>query len=110
MKVITSEHLVKGKNYYIECITKDDGLSGKKFGIFDKLVYPCGDNPTFAQFRILKDLPNAKRPTGMGTSSTNIYSTLNHKFYLHEKDKIFLKYIIDENTQTNIGTSYTFFI
>ena len=69
-------------------------------------MYPCGDNPAFAKFIELKDLPNATIPSGMGTSSTNTYSTLNHKFYLPEKDKIFLKYIIDENTQTNIGSSY----
>lgn len=110
MKLISKEGLVKGKSYYIECTTKDGRLSRKKSGIFDKLVYPCGESPAFAQFRILKDLPNATIPTGMGNLSINFYSTLNYKFYLPEKDKIFLKYIIDEKTQRNIGTSYTFFI
>ena len=96
MKLISKEGLVKGKSYYIECTTQYDGLSCKKSGIFDNLVYPCGENPAFAQFRILKDLPNAIIPTGMGNLSINFYSTLNYKFYLPEKDKIFLKYIIDE--------------
>jgi len=58
----------------------------------------------------LKDLPNDTIPSGMGNLTINFYSTLNYKFYLPEKDKIFLKNIIDEKTQTNIGTSYTFFI
>ena len=96
MKVVTIKNLVKGTTYYIECTSKDDGLSGKKSGIFDEIVYPCGDNPAFAKFIELKDLPNDTIPTGMGTSSKNSYSTLNHKFYLPEKDKIFLKNIIDE--------------
>jgi len=106
MKVVTIKNLVKGTTYYIECTSKYEGLSGKKSGIFDEFVYPCGDNPPFAQFRTLKDLPNNTIPSGMGTSSKNSYSTLNYKFYLPEKDKIFLKNIIDEKTQTNIGTSY----
>lgn len=111
MKLISKEKLVKGNPYFIECSLRYSGQSGKKIGIFDKLVYPCGDNPAFAQFIELKDLPNATIPTGMGTSSKNSYSTLNHKFYFEEKDMIFLKYIIDENTKKEIGSYiiYEFF-
>lgn len=111
MKLISKEKLVKGNTYYIECLSKYSRQSGKKIGIFDKLVYPCGDNPAFAQFIELKDLPNATMITGMGISNTNSYSTLNHKFYLEEKDMIFLKHIIDENTKKEIGNYiiYEFF-
>jgi hypothetical protein len=52
-------------------------------------VYPCGENPAFAQFIQLTDLPNATIPNqGMGSNSMNYYSTLNHKFILVTKKNI----------------------
>ena len=104
MKVIPSEKLVKGNTYYIESTIKEDGHSSKKIGVFDKLEYYFGT--PFARFTQLKDLPNATMPTSMGTASKNKYSTLCHKFWLPQMNIIFLKYIIDDKTKTNIGTSY----
>jgi hypothetical protein len=111
MKLISENELKKGETYYIECTSKMNKMSGKKIGVFNDFEYPHGPNPPFARFTKLRDLPNAKMPTGMGTVSTNIYSTLNHKFYLPEKDEIcennYLKNIIYKYTDTNIG-SYIF--
>jgi hypothetical protein len=94
MKTISKERLVKGYTYYIECTSISNNIvnsrhSGKKIGIFDSLVYPCGENPAFAQFIQLTDLPNATIPNqGMGSNSMNYYSTLNHKFILVTKKNI----------------------
>jgi hypothetical protein len=88
MKLISETDLKKGETYYIECTSKINEVSGKKIGIFNDFEYPHGPNPPFARFTKLRDLPNATMPTGMGTVSTNIYSTLNHKFYLPEKNEI----------------------
>jgi hypothetical protein len=108
MKLISENDLVKGETYYIECTSKMNEMSGKKIGVFNDFEYPFGPSPPFARFTKLRDLPNAKMSTGMGNLSTNIYSTLHHKFYLPEKNEIYennyLKNIIDKYTGTNIGS------
>jgi len=108
MKLISQENLVKGETYYIECTSMSEGKSGKKIGVFNEFEYPRGPNPPFARFSKLRDLPNSTKQSGMGTIATNIYSTLDHKFYLPEKDDIYennhLKNIIDKYTGTHIGT------
>jgi hypothetical protein len=108
MKLISHENLVKGETYYIECTSLFEGKSGKKIGIFNEFEYPFGPNPPFARFSKLRDLPNSTKQSGMGTVSTNIYSTLNCIFYLPEKDEIYennyLKNIINKYTGTNIGS------
>ena len=108
MKLIYENDLKKGETYYIECTSKMNGMSGKKIGVFTDLEYPHGPSPPFARFTKLRDLPNATMQTGMGIISTNIYSTLNHRFYLPETDEIYennyLKNIIDKYTGTNIGS------
>jgi hypothetical protein len=85
MEKIQKENLVTGYTYIIECTSKQSGQSGTKIGIFEELTYPCGENPPFAKFKQLQDLPNATMPSGMGTLSNNYYSTLNHRFWLLKK-------------------------
>jgi hypothetical protein len=102
MKLIPSKKLNKGKTYYIECTFKTSGHSGKIIGIFEKFVFPCGENPPFAEFRQLTDVPHATMPSGMGLLSTNYYSTLCHKFWLLQEDVV----LIYDKTNNSTGTSY----
>ena len=83
MKAIKWENLIPGDIYYIERIIasnldKESG-SGKKVGTFLQILYY--ESVGFGLFNNLSDLPNATKPSGMGSWGTNQYSTLNSKFY-----------------------------
>ena len=109
MRLISENDLKKGETYYIECRSKMNEMSGKKIGVFDGFEYPFGNHIPFAKFIQLRDLPNARMPSGMGSYNVNKYSVLHHQFYLPEKNKIFenncLKNIIDKYTNSNIGST-----
>ena len=83
MKEVAWQNLIAGDRYYIERInaskSEKETQSGKKVGIFLQIRYI--DGVPFAHFNNLSDLPNATKPSGMGSLDTNEYSTLNYKFY-----------------------------
>ena len=80
MKEVEWENLVRGDRYYIERINLNlENQSGKKVGIFLQIIDVRGI--PYAQFNNLSDLPNATKPSGMGSWHTNEYSTRNSKFY-----------------------------
>jgi len=82
MKEVEWQNLIAGDRYYIERIYASKyakETSGKKVGIF--LQIRNIDGVPFALFRNLSDLPNATKPSGMGSLGTNTYSTNVYKFY-----------------------------
>ena len=83
MKEVKWQNLIAGDRYYIEHInaskSEKETQSGKKVGIFLQIFNYRG--VPFALFNNLSDLPNATKPSGMGSWGTNQYSTLNSKFY-----------------------------
>ena len=83
MKAIQWQNLISGDIYYIARIIAsnldNESGSGKKVGIFLQILYYEGVG--FGLFNNLSDLPNATKPSGMGSWGTNQYSTLNSKFY-----------------------------
>ena len=83
MKAIKWENLISGDIYYIARIIAsnldNESGSGKKVGIFLQILYYEGVG--FGLFNNLSDLPNATKPSGMGSWGTNQYSIRNYKFY-----------------------------
>ena len=83
MKEVECQNLIPEDRYYIERInaskSEKETQSGKKVGIFLQILDYRG--VPFAHFNNLSDLPNATKPSGMGSWGTNQYSTRNSKFY-----------------------------
>jgi hypothetical protein len=87
MREIPYKSLEPGQTYYIE-----SGMgswisgSGKQIGKFSNIE--DYQRTPFAKFTNLRDLPNAKIPSGFGTSTENRFSTSITRFYLPEADDI----------------------
>jgi hypothetical protein len=110
MREVPYTELVPGVTYYIQSRLPLEGKSGKIVGTFQKLsIEPW---VTFATFTNLHPLPKAKLPTGMGSSTTNKYSVLAHKFYLPENEEninssltraIIKSFLPDPNFDNKVG-------
>jgi hypothetical protein len=80
------------KTYYIEFLGKRPGTSGKQIGVFMNLAEPH-EGVIKAVFHELRDLPNAKLPSGiyqipMMRPSTNEFSVRSTRFYLPRMEEI----------------------
>jgi len=97
--------LVPGETYWIQGSgnTEYPEFSYKKIGNFMRLE---GNNPIFARFNNLHDVPGAKLPSGMGSVTENYFSTLRNKFFLPRTDEIMAKSLLRQRIGTphfNIG-------
>jgi hypothetical protein len=118
MRLIQPNYLVPNTTYYIQSYLPagdhNVGLSHKKMGEFVRLGMRDNVPPVFAHFRNLRDMPNARLPSGMGTAKENSYSTLNTSFFLPENEMILgnatfntaLQGKLDLYTSSNIAKKY----
>jgi hypothetical protein len=86
MREIQYDLLQPGVEYYIQNTGPRDRYSGKKIGKFRNVEMYLG--VPHARFIELHDVPGAKRPSGMGIATENIFSSLGNRFYLPEKEEI----------------------
>jgi hypothetical protein len=90
MRLIQPNDLVPNTTYYIQKNNTPAGYSGKKIGEFRRLrfgIYSIhGGMYDYAYFSNLRDIPNARLPSGMGYSS--FYDILEHSFFLPENEMI----------------------
>jgi len=91
MRLIQPNDLVPNTTYYIQwnhAPAGYAGYSGKKMGEFVRLGMFNNVPPVYAYFSNLRDIPNARLRSGMGTMKNNHYSILNNSFFLPENEMI----------------------
>jgi hypothetical protein len=99
------DNLIKGNTYYIQSntsINPDVDKTSKKIGKFldyHTFMYD-GDDVTIAEFTNLKDI---KKPSG--TSFPITAFTDESLFFLPQKDSLMLGSIINQRTNSDIGTT-----
>jgi hypothetical protein len=105
MRLIQPNNLVPNTTYYIQDNNTPAGYSGKKMGEFVRLgMHGMHGGPIYAFFNNLRDIPNARLPSGMGTLKNNFYDILANSFFLPENEMILRnatarRSILDQHTR-----------
>ena len=99
MRLIQPNYLVPDTTYYIQLNNPPAGYSGKIMGEFVRLDLYFGAPPISAFFRNLRNIPNSRLPSGMGTMTNNAYNILTNSFFLPEIETIINNVI---NRRTNL--------
>ena len=103
MRLIQPNNLVPNTTYYIQDNNTPAGYSGKKMGEFVRLgMHGMHGGPIYAFFNNLRDIPNARLPSGMGTLKNNFYDILANSFFLPENEMILRNASFSKNLQNKL--------